>query len=157
MSWVSRALFKEFPGSNCSSNHNSFSDPNPLTRRSRRDLFAVLPCRMNLPRPALQRCSFSRSTQTTCSLKPNSRPYFRTLWWYIQRTRLIRSLIVRITLWIHGTFDAHPTKKRFSLRYSSTTRPQRPISTLSRTPGHHSTHLIACRSHRIRTGRAAST
>ena len=75
----------------------------------------------------------------------------------MQRTRLVKSVTVRIADWIHSVLAAHVSQMRFFHRCWSTRRLQSPISTLSRTPGHYSyTHTLARRSHRIRT-RAALT
>jgi hypothetical protein len=89
--------------------------------------------------------------QTTCSPKSSSLLCSRTHWWYTaskQRTRLIRSATVRITVYFLSVFVAHSTQNRFShlfpYRFSSTRRHQRPISTLLRPRGHYSyTHTAA--------------
>ena len=93
----------------------------------------------------------SQSMQITYS-KSNALLCSRTHWWYTaseQRTRLVRIATVRITLDFPSVSVAHLTLNRFSHRSLSTRRPQRLISTLSRTYNHYSyTHTVADLSHR---------
>ena len=93
--------------------------------------------------------------QTACSPKSNSLLYSRIHYRYTaseQRTRLVRSATRRMTLYFHSLFVAHSTQNHFSHRFSSTRRPQKPISTLSRTHNHYSyTHTAAPHSYRTCT------
>ena len=99
----------------------------------------------------------SQSTKLTYFLIFNSRLYFRTLWWYFASAQRTRSVTVRIAVCVPAVSTAHLTQNRFFLRSLSTPpfntcHPQKPISTLSRTPGHYSyTRTLARRSYRIRT------